>query len=72
MPYFDGSGRSGTQWKKTTGAGTNADPFVEEQAGKLIDENEDKRIVAIIGAGHEKEMIELIKKPKISYSFSVG
>jgi hypothetical protein len=30
MPFYDGSGRSGTQWKKSTGAGTNADPFIEE------------------------------------------
>ena len=39
---------------------------------KLMEENEDKKIVAIIGAGHEKELVDLIKKPKISYSFSVG
>jgi len=40
--------------------------------GKLMENNKDKNIVAIVGAGHEKEMIELIKRPKISYSFSVG
>jgi len=38
----------------------------------LMGENEDKKIVAIVGAGHEKEIIELIKRSKISYSFSVG
>lgn len=39
---------------------------------KLIEENKDEKIVAIMGAGHEKEIIELIKKPRINYSFSVG
>lgn len=29
MPYFDGSGRSGTQYKQSTGAGTEGDPFIE-------------------------------------------
>ncbi len=39
---------------------------------RLIDDNPEKKIVAIVGAGHEEEMIELIKKPRIRYSFSVG
>jgi len=39
---------------------------------KLIDENQDKKILAIIGAGHEEEILNMIKNPSISYSFSVG
>ena len=38
---------------------------------KLMEENSDKLILGIIGAGHEEEMIEMIKKPDISYSFEV-
>jgi pheromone shutdown-related protein TraB len=39
---------------------------------ELINKNEDEKIVAIVGAGHEKELIDLIKKPRINYSFSIG
>jgi len=38
----------------------------------IMEQNEDKKILAIIGAGHEEDIINLIKKPNISYSFSVG
>ena len=39
----------------------------------LLDANPDKKIVAVVGAGHEEEMIKLIKeRPEISYSYSVG
>jgi len=47
----------------------------EVMAGRLenlIKKYEDKRILAIIGAGHEEEIIDLIKRPKISYSFNIG
>jgi pheromone shutdown-related protein TraB len=38
---------------------------------RLMEENPDKLILGIIGAGHEEEIIELIKKGhKIEYSFS--
>jgi len=36
---------------------------------KLIEENPDKLILAVIGAGHEEEMLDLIKSPEITYSF---
>ena len=38
----------------------------------IMEQNEDKKILAIIGAGHEDDIINIIKKPNISYSFSVG
>ena len=38
---------------------------------RLMSENPDKLILGVIGAGHEEEMLELIKKPDISYSFGV-
>ena len=37
---------------------------------KLMKEIPDKEILVIIGAGHEKDVLDLIKKPDISYSFS--
>ncbi len=38
---------------------------------RLMNENPDKLILAVIGAGHEEEMLKLIKKPDITYSFEV-
>ncbi len=41
----------------------------------LIQNNPDKKILAIVGAGHEKEILDLIKKEnsgKITYTFSFG
>ena len=34
----------------------------------------DKRILAVVGAGHEKDIIKLLKKkePSISFTFSTG
>ena len=46
--------------------------IMADNLSKLMDENKDKKILAIIGAGHEKELVDLIKKPKISYSFSIA
>ncbi|MBI2135031.1 TraB family protein [Candidatus Woesearchaeota archaeon] len=40
--------------------------------GKIMQENEGKKILAIIGAGHEEEILDIIKMPKISYSFKIG
>jgi pheromone shutdown-related protein TraB len=39
---------------------------------KIMEAYPDKKILAIIGAGHEDDILELIKKPSISYSFKVG
>ena len=39
---------------------------------KIMEENEDKKILAIIGAGHEEDILNIIKKPKISYSVKIG
>ncbi|MBU0535726.1 MAG: TraB/GumN family protein [Nanoarchaeota archaeon] len=43
---------------------------------KLMDDNSEKLIVAVVGAGHEEEMISLIRKfqskKKIIYSFTVS
>src|SRR3989338_7495782 len=35
---------------------------------KIMQEHQDKKILAIIGAGHEEDIIDIIKKPQISYS----
>jgi pheromone shutdown-related protein TraB len=43
-----------------------------ENLKKIIDIHPDKKILAIIGAGHEEDILDLIKKPSISYSFNVG
>ena len=39
---------------------------------KLMNSNADKKILVILGAGHIDDVLELIKEPKISYSFNVG
>ncbi len=39
---------------------------------QLITKNPDKKILAIVGAGHEEAIINLIKKPSITYSFKIG
>lgn len=49
--------------------------YMASKLAKIISINEDKKVLAIVGAGHEEEMIELIKKKRIdvvdySYSFS--
>jgi pheromone shutdown protein TraB len=43
-----------------------------ENLRKIMETYSDKKILAIIGAGHEEDILGLIKKPSISYSFSVG
>ena len=43
-----------------------------QNISRLMEENKEKRILAIVGAGHEDEILSLIKKPGIKYSFSVG
>ena len=37
----------------------------------LMDKNKEKKIVAIVGAGHEESILKLISKSSISYSFTV-
>ena len=39
---------------------------------KIMEENQDKKILAIIGAGHEEDILNMIKKPQISYSMKIG
>ena len=39
---------------------------------RLMQDNEDKNIVAFVGAGHEEDIIDIINAKKISYSFSVS
>jgi|TARA_B100001964_G_C14243144_1_gene606075 pheromone shutdown-related protein TraB len=39
---------------------------------KIMETHQDKKILAIIGAGHEDDILELIKRPSISYSFKIG
>ena len=39
---------------------------------KLMDSNQNKKILVILGAGHIDDVLELIKEPKISYSFSIS
>ncbi len=39
---------------------------------KIMETYSDKKILAIIGAGHEDDILELIKQPSISYSFKIG
>jgi pheromone shutdown-related protein TraB len=37
---------------------------------QLLNHNPDKKILGIVGAGHEEDIIELIKGPILSYSYS--
>ena len=39
---------------------------------KIMDLYPDKKILVIIGAGHEDDILNSIKKPSITYSFSAG
>ena len=43
-----------------------------ENLKKIIEECPDKKILAIIGAGHEEDILDLIKKPSITYSVKIG
>jgi len=48
------------------------DHVMAENLRKIMEKYPEKKILAIIGAGHEEDIIKLIKKPSISYSFSIG
>ena len=39
---------------------------------KVMEKYPEKKILTIVGAGHEDDILELIKKPSITYSFRVG
>jgi len=39
---------------------------------KIMLEYPDKRVLAIIGAGHEEDILNLIKKPDVIYSFKIS
>jgi len=48
--------------------------FMAKNLANLLNNNPNKKILAIVGAGHEEEMIKIIKKTKqdITYSYSLG
>ena len=46
--------------------------IMAENLRKIMEMHPDKKILAIVGAGHEEDILNLIKSPSISYSFSVG
>jgi len=39
---------------------------------RIMELHPDKKILAIIGAGHEEDILKMIKKPSITYSFKIG
>jgi len=43
-----------------------------ENLAKLMEKNPEKKILGIIGAGHEEEILELIKKPSIKFTYKIG
>ena len=48
---------------------------IADNLKKLMDSNPDKKILAILGAGHVEDVLELIKRKqeaRISYTFSAG
>jgi len=46
--------------------------IMAERLNILMEKNKDKKIVAIVGAGHEDSILDLLAKPSISYSFTVN
>ena len=45
--------------------------FMAGMLKRIIAEHPEKKIVAIIGAGHEDEIMEMVKGPEITYSFAI-
>tara|TARA_Y100000310_G_scaffold342247_1_gene444629 strand:- start:38171 stop:38860 length:690 start_codon:yes stop_codon:yes gene_type:complete len=43
-----------------------------ENLRKIMEMHPEKKVLAIIGAGHEEDILGLIKNPSISYSFNIG
>ncbi|MBI3035846.1 TraB/GumN family protein [Candidatus Woesearchaeota archaeon] len=46
--------------------------IIAKNLQSLMSSNESKKILVILGAGHVDDVLELIKEPKISFSFSIG
>jgi|TARA_Y100000310_G_scaffold199210_1_gene199184 pheromone shutdown-related protein TraB len=46
--------------------------IMAENLRKIMEKYPEKKILAIVGAGHEEDILNLIKGPSISYSFGVG
>ena len=45
---------------------------IAQNIKKLMDSAPDKKILVILGAGHTDDVLELVKEPEISFSFSVA
>ena len=45
--------------------------IIAHNLSNIISKNPEKKVIAIIGAGHEEEIIKLIKTPKLNYSFQI-
>ena len=45
-----------------------------KKLAKIIETHPNKRILAVVGAGHEEDIVDLIKKNEtgISYTFTLG
>ncbi len=43
-----------------------------ENLKDILEKNPDKKILAIMGAGHEDEILELVKRQDMSYTFKIG
>ncbi len=46
--------------------------IMARRLSSLMEKNPDKQVLAILGAGHEEEIISIIKKPEISFSVTFG
>lgn len=46
--------------------------IMARKLSQLMDNHPEKTILAIIGAGHEEDIIKLIKKPQVTYTISFG
>ena len=38
----------------------------------IMEENPEKKILAVLGAGHEEEILDILKKPRITYKVTLG
>ena len=45
---------------------------IAEKLKMLMQSEQDKKILVILGAGHVDDVLELVKEPRISFSFKVG
>lgn len=50
---------------------TERDEVMANNLSNLMEKHSDKKILAIVGAGHEEEIIRLIREPRIRYSLSI-